>query len=76
MYIVLANSAIGHIGLFPFGLQVNCRPSKVTDDAYRGISDSEYIQQYVVLTGDISTNSISIPYKRYIPKIISGRYKK
>lgn len=78
MYIVLANSVIGHIGLFPFGLQVNCRPSKVTNDAYKGINNSEYAQQYAILTGDVSANAknIIIPYNRYIPKIISGRYKK
>lgn len=78
MYIVLENSTIGHIGLFPFGLQVNCRPSKVTNDAYKGIDNSEYAQQYAILTGDVSANAknIVIPYNRYIPKIISARYKK
>ena len=78
MYIVLSNSVIGHIGLFPFGLQVNCRPSKVTDDAYKGIDGSEYIQQYAILTGEVSHNAsnVVIPYNRFIPKIISGRYKK
>lgn len=78
MYIVLSNSQIGHIGLFPFGLQVNCRPSKVTDDAYKGIDNSEYLQQYAILTGEVSHNAsnVVIPYNKFIPKIISGRYKK
>ena len=78
MYIVLANSQIGHIGLFPFGLQVNCRPSNVTDDAYKGITKSEYISQYIILTGQVSANAgnMMIPYNRFIPKIISGRYRK
>ena len=78
MYIVLANSQIGHIGLFPFGLQVNCRPSKVTDDAYKGIGNSEYLQQYAILTGEVSHNAsnVVIPYNKYIPKIINWRYKK
>jgi len=77
MYIVLKNSEIGHIGLFPFGLQVNCRPSKVTNDAYIGINNSEYIQQYLILTGSVTnTSNLTIPYSRYIPKIVSGRYKK
>lgn len=78
MYIVISNSLIGHIGLFPFGLQVNCRPSKVTEDAYEHISNSEYLQQYIILTGKLSSNAsnLIIPYNRFIPKIISGGYKK
>ena len=78
MYIVLSNSVIGHIGLFPFGLQVNCRPSKVTNEAYKGVSNSEYIQQYAILSGTVSANAdnMIVPYYRYVPRIIGGRYKK
>lgn len=74
MMLVLENSKIGHIGLFPFGLQVNCRPPKSTNDAYVGISKIEYAQQWMLAIVDDKFDRI--PYSRFIPKIISDVYKK
>ena len=77
MSIILYNSMRGHIGLFPFGLQVNCRSARATKDVYAGISELEYIQQWSIVTvQDITTIRLIVPYSKFIPKIISSRYKK
>lgn len=76
MTIVLYNSKVGHIGLFPFGLQVNCRPAMTTLDAYKGISESEYRQQWRIITLKKSDDKLIVPYSKFIPKIISSRYRK
>lgn len=77
MSIVLYNSMRGRIGLFPFGLQVNCRQAKVTTDVYSMVSDFEYLQQWCIITGQtIDDMRFIIPYSKFIPKIISCKYKK
>lgn len=77
MDIVLSNSSVGHIGLFPMGVQVNCRQARFTKDAYTGITESEYLQQYSIITRTcVDSNKVKIPYKNFIPKIISDKYKK
>lgn len=77
MSIVLNNSMIGHIGVFPMGIQINCREPGATDDAYCGITKSEYLQQYSIMTRSIvSQDKPSIPYTNFIPKILSDKYRK
>lgn len=76
MSIVLFNSMIGHIGIFPFGLQINCRPAKVTDSAYSGVSDIEYNQQKAIMTNQFFADNVYIPYKNFIPKIINECWRK
>ena len=76
MTIVLYNSMIGHIGLFPFGLQVNCRKAGVTSDAYMNISKHEYVQQWQIMTRTFNNDKLVIPYSKFIPKIVSDKYRK
>ena len=77
MSIVLHNSMRGRIGLFPFGLQVNCRLAKVTGDAYAGISKFEYLQQWSIITvQSLDDMKFIIPYSKFVPKIVSHKYKK
>lgn len=78
MTIVLENNQRGNIGIFPFGLQVNCRAPMATGDCYKGIDRSEYVQHHVILTNGTPMNyeKLSIPYKRFTPKIISSKYRK
>lgn len=77
MDIVLQNSMRGYIGLFPFGLQVNCRDARSTDDAYAGISEEEYLQQWSIVTASsVDANRPIIPYSKFMPKIISDKYRR
>ena len=77
MTIILNNSIIGHIGLFPMGVQINCRDAGATDDAYCGISIAEYLQQYAIMTRtQINPDNIKISYVNFIPKILSEKFRK
>lgn len=77
MDIVLQNSMRGNIGLFPFGLQVNCRSARTTTDAYANISDYEYLQQWSIVTvSTVDANHLSIPYSKFIPKIVSSKFRR
>jgi len=77
MTIVLRNSERGKLGIFPFGLQVECREPMKTDDAYKGISKLEYIEQHSIMTrGTKQGLKVKIPYNKFIPKILSEVYKK
>ena len=77
MSILLNNSMIGHIGLFPMGLQINCRDAGATEDAYSGITRTEYLQQYAIMTrSTVNCEKPSIPYMNFIPKILNVRYRK
>ena len=76
MDIVLQNSMRGRIGLFPFGLHVNCRDAMTTTDAYRGISEGEYLQQWSIVTvSEVDAHRHIIPYSKFIPKIVSSRFR-
>lgn len=78
MTIVLYNNAVGHLCLCPFGLQVNCREPLATGDCYAGVTRSEYVQHHVILTNGTpqSYDRLSIPYRKFSPMVLSGRYKK
>ena len=77
MSILLHNSMVGHVGLFPMGIQVNCRDAGATEDAYSGITKSEYLQQYAIMTRSaVCYDKPRILYTRFIPKILSSRYRK
>lgn len=78
MTIVLDNNKRGNIGLYPFGMQVNCRAPMATGDCYKGITRLEYVEHHIILTNGTPQNydKLRIPYKNFTPKIISGHYKK
>ena len=78
MTIILNNSEKGKIGLFPFGLQVNCRKPMETEDAYKNISRLEYVEHHVIMTKGTKQdfNKLKIPYNKFLPKIINEVYKK
>lgn len=78
MTIVLNNSEKGKIGIFPFGLQVNCREPMATGDCYKGISRLEYVEHHVIMTRCTKQNynKLRIPYNKFLPKIINEVYKK
>lgn len=77
MDIVLQNSMRGCIGLFPFGLQVNCRAAKATDDVYANISESEYLQQWSIVTAStVDSSHLTIPYSKFIPKLVSSKFQR
>ena len=78
MSIVIYNNYIGQMSICPFGLQVNCRDPHITDDSYCGMQKSEYYQQWsLVFNGaTINVEKPQLPYKNFIPKIISPNYRK
>ena len=78
MTIVLENNKRGNIGLYPFGMQVNCRAPMATGDCYKGIDRLEYVEHHVIMTNGTPQkyDKLQIPYSKFTPKIVSGRYKK
>lgn len=78
MTIVLRNSKRGGIGIFPFGLQVNCREPMATGDCYKGISRLEYVEHHVIMTGCTKQKfeKLRIPYNKFMPKVLNEVYKK
>lgn len=77
MDIILKNNKIGNMSICPFGMQVNCRDPKTTKDSYGNMTQSEWLQQYSIITGStINPNRPTVPYTKFTPKIISSDWRK
>lgn len=77
MAMVINNNVIGKLSVCPFGLQVNCRDPKISTDSYGDMTESEYYQQWaIVFRTTIDIRKPMLPYRNFIPKIISAKYKK
>ena len=75
--IVLYNYMRGHIALFPFGFQVNVREIRSTADAYKNITEFEFWQQRKIASYEtFDVSSTNVPYKKFMPKIVSSSYRK
>lgn len=77
--LMMFNNQIGHLTIFPFGMQVNCRPSKVVADSYGSMSLLEFHEQIVIICQqaiDFSSNLKTMPkrnFKRFYPCVIEQK---
>lgn len=75
--IVIHNYMRGRVALFPFGFQVNVREIRSTGDAYKNITEFEFLQQRKIASYEtFDVPGTSIPYKKFMPKIVSDVYRK
>lgn len=71
MSIILYNNQVGKMSICPFGMQVNCRPPKVTGDSYGNMTKLEYNEHHGIISQSvIDLERPTIPYVRFTPKII------
>lgn len=77
MTLALYNNMFGRMSICPAGLQVICREPKKTADAYMGMSETEYYEQFQLITHNsrpidlTKKNPKLIDWCNFTPKIIS-----
>ena len=80
--LMMYNNQIGHLTIFPFGMQVNCRPSKVVTDSYDTMTLLEFYEQIVITCQQPVAFSPSVKtmpkrnFKRFYPCVIAEQKRR